>query len=57
MTCILWDIEANAKVQEFTDHNGDVIYRYTGMLDFIEVRRKLLPALDAITPWGGLDGN
>ncbi len=39
------------------DHNGDVIYRYTGMLDFIEVRRKLLPALDAITPWGGLDGN
>jgi len=25
MTCILWDIESNAKVQEFTDHNGDVM--------------------------------
>ena len=25
MTCILWDIESNAKMQEFTDHNGDVM--------------------------------
>lgn len=39
------------------DHHGEVIYRHTGILDFIEVRRALLPALDAITPWGGLDGN
>ncbi len=25
MTCILWDIENVTKVQEFTDHNGDVM--------------------------------
>lgn len=25
MTCLLWDIDANSKVQEFTDHNGDVM--------------------------------
>lgn len=25
MTCILWDIEANSKITEFADHNGDVM--------------------------------
>lgn len=25
MSCILWDIEAGAKVTEFSDHNGDVM--------------------------------
>lgn len=25
MTCILWDIEANTKVKEFTEHDGDVM--------------------------------
>lgn len=39
------------------NEKGEVIYRHTGMLDFLELRRVLLPALDAITPWGGLDGN
>ena len=39
------------------DEKGKVIYRHTGPLDFIELRRTILPALEAITPWGGLDGN
>lgn len=39
------------------DEKGEVIYRHTGPLDFIELRRAILPALEAITPWGGLDGN
>jgi len=25
MTCILWDIDANTKVKEFTEHDGDVM--------------------------------
>ena len=25
MTCILWDVEAGNKVQEFGEHNGDVM--------------------------------
>ena len=39
------------------DHKGEVIYRHTGPVDFLELRRTLLPVLDSITPWGGLDGN
>ena len=39
------------------DHTGKVIYRHTGPIDFLELRRQLLPVLDSITPWGGLDGN
>ena len=39
------------------DEKGEVIYRHTGMLDFLELRRVIIPALDTITPWGGLDGN
>jgi thiol-disulfide isomerase/thioredoxin len=39
------------------DEKGVVIYRKTGPLDFLELRRMLLPELEEITPWGGLDGN
>jgi thiol-disulfide isomerase/thioredoxin len=39
------------------NEKGDILYRQTGPLDFLALKRKLLPALDAITPWGGLDGN
>lgn len=35
------------------NEKGEVIYRHTGMLDFLELRRVILPALDSITPWGG----
>lgn len=38
------------------DPNGKVIHRETGALDFLELRRKLLPALDAVQPWPGLSG-
>ncbi len=34
--------------------DGKVLYRETGSLDFIALRRAIVPALDAITPWGGL---
>jgi thiol-disulfide isomerase/thioredoxin len=39
------------------DEKGEVIFRKTGPLDFLELRRFLLPELEEITPWGGLDGN
>lgn len=39
------------------NEKGEVIYRHTGALDFLELKRVIVPALDAITPWGGLDGN
>ncbi len=39
------------------NEKGEVIFRHTGPLDFLELRRLIVPALDAITPWGGLDGN
>jgi thiol-disulfide isomerase/thioredoxin len=39
------------------DEKGEVIFRKTGPLDFLELRRILLPELEEITPWGGLDGN
>lgn len=38
------------------DPNGKVLHRETGSLDFLELRRKLLPALDAVQPWPGLSG-
>lgn len=38
------------------NEKGEVIFRHTGPLDFLELRRRIVPALDAITPWGGLDG-
>lgn len=36
--------------------NGEVIYRETGSLNFLELRRAIVPALNAITPWPGLSG-
>jgi thiol-disulfide isomerase/thioredoxin len=33
---------------------GKVIYRHTGELDFLELRRQIVPALNAITPWAGM---
>ena len=34
--------------------DGKVLYRETGEIDFLELRRKIVPALNAITPWPGL---
>jgi thiol-disulfide isomerase/thioredoxin len=39
------------------NEKGEVIFRHTGPLDFLELKRVIVPALDKITPWGGLDGN
>jgi hypothetical protein len=36
------------------NEKGQVIYRETGSLDFLAMRRAILPALDEIAPWGGL---
>ena len=33
--------------------NGKVLYRVGGPLDFLELRRKIVPALNEIAPWGG----
>jgi len=38
------------------DATGKVIHRETGAVDFLALRRKLLPALDAVQPWPGLSG-
>lgn len=34
--------------------DGKVIYRHTGEIDFLELRRRIVPALNAITPWPGM---
>jgi thiol-disulfide isomerase/thioredoxin len=34
--------------------DGAVLYREVGSIDFLGMRRAIVPALDAITPWGGL---
>lgn len=34
--------------------DGKVIYRHQGDLDFLELRRKIVPALNAITAWPGM---
>lgn len=34
--------------------DGEVLYRQTGELDFLELRRAIVPALNKITPWPGL---
>jgi thiol-disulfide isomerase/thioredoxin len=34
--------------------NGEVLYRQTGEIDFLELRRKIVPALNRITPWPGM---
>jgi thiol-disulfide isomerase/thioredoxin len=36
------------------DENGKVIYREKGELNFLAMRRAIVPALDKIKPWGGL---
>lgn len=33
--------------------DGKVLYRRTGPVDLLELRRNIVPALDAISPWGG----
>jgi peroxiredoxin len=33
---------------------GEVLYRQTGEIDFLELRRKIVPALNKITPWPGM---
>ena len=33
---------------------GEVLFRQTGELDFLELRRKIVPALNQITPWPGM---
>ena len=37
--------------------DGKVLYRQTGSIDFIAIRRAIVPALNAITPWPGLSDN
>ena len=37
--------------------DGKVIYRQTGSIDFLAIRRAIVPALNAITPWPGLSDN
>ena len=34
--------------------DGGILYRATGEIDFLELRRKIVPALNAITPWAGM---
>ena len=34
--------------------DGKVLYRETGSLDFLALRRAIVPALNALTPWPGL---
>jgi thiol-disulfide isomerase/thioredoxin len=36
------------------DVDGKVLYRETGSLDFLALRRAIVPALNAVTPWPGL---
>jgi len=33
---------------------GEVLYRETGEIDFLELRRKIVPALNKVTPWPGM---
>jgi thiol-disulfide isomerase/thioredoxin len=33
---------------------GEMLFRQTGELDFLELRRKIVPALNQITPWPGM---
>jgi peroxiredoxin len=37
--------------------DGKVLYRQTGAIDFLAIRRAIVPALNAITPWPGLSEN
>lgn len=31
--------------------DGKVLYRHSGEMDFLELRRRIVPALDAVSPW------
>ena len=33
---------------------GEVLYRHTGEVDFLDLRRKIVPALNKIAPWPGM---
>ncbi|HXJ73754.1 MAG TPA: redoxin family protein, partial [Candidatus Dormibacteraeota bacterium] len=33
---------------------GEVLYRQNGEIDFLELRRRIVPALNKITPWPGM---
>ena len=33
---------------------GEVLYRHSGELDFLELRRKIVPALNTLKPWPGM---
>ena len=34
--------------------HGEVLFRQTGELDFLKIRRVIVPALNNLAPWGGL---
>ena len=36
------------------DEKGNVIYRESGSIDFLAMRRAIVPALNRLTPWQGL---
>lgn len=36
--------------------DGTILYRESGSVDFLKLRRAIIPALNAITPWPGLSG-
>jgi peroxiredoxin len=36
------------------DEKGNVIYKEAGSIDFLAMRRAIVPALNRLTPWGGL---
>ena len=38
------------------DPDGKVLYRSAGPVDFLELRRAIVPALNAVTPWPGMSG-
>jgi hypothetical protein len=35
--------------------DGKILFRQTGVLDFLELRRQIVPALNAIAPWPGMN--
>lgn len=35
--------------------DGKILFRQTGALDFLELRRQIVPALNAIAPWPGMN--
>ena len=39
---------------EVLDEKGNVLYREKGELDFLAMRRAIVPALNRLKPWGGL---